>query len=211
MGAAGRPAAAPGGRAAAGRPQSVPDHNAHSTSSTVPPSTSTALARRAARPGRPSRAPGRLPSAGPSSERRVEHRPADQLAGRGRPGRAAAARGSSARTSVASSPPSGEVSSASARSASTYSRGGVVDLGVDDDRQRAEQRQHGRLAHQRRVVARHLDRHARRAPAPGAAPGSRRARSAPAPPSRTSRRRPRGGRGAAGRRRARPRPARCRR
>ncbi len=88
---------------------------------------------------------------------------------------------------------------------------GVVVVEVDHGAQRVEQRAYGGLAHQRRLVAGHLDGHAGTGEAAPQHRDGGAARSGPAPPSATTGRRPRDGPAAAGRPAARPRRARCRR
>ena len=161
-------------------------------------------------PGQPGGAAGRL-AVEALQRRRVEHRPADQLAGRGGPVAGAHRAGEGAYV--------GRVEPAERRGQQRLDPVGadvvvvvrVVDLRVDDHA-RARPAAAAPRARAPAGCRRRPPRPGRRRrPGPAAGTGSRRGRSAPAPPSRTSRCRPRGGPGGAGRRCSRSRRGRCRR
>ena len=211
-------------RGAAGAGQSVPDHSAQSTSSAVPP-----VGERVARPARSSAASARGPRGRRArrarrGSRRVEHAPA-RSSSRRRARRPSLGRAARVLLAGAQRPARGGAGRRRrARRAGEQQRLGPVGVdvvGVGRGRrssrsttaaQRVEQRQHRR--------ARGPAGSSSPATSTGtpAAPRARRSRGIEARPGADqhrhlgpARRRPRGGRGAAGRRGARPRRARCRR
>ena len=193
MRAPGRPAAELDRRAAAGAASAVPDQSVQSSSSAVAPASSCARVRAH------QVADGAGPAAtsapvSPSRVRDVEHGPPDQLA------RVAAGSRSSACAALLLALPQLPGQAAYVAGVEPAERPGQQRLGpggvdvvdvvgvvvveVEHHPQRVDQRQRGRVADQRHLVAGHLDRH------PGGAEGAAQrrdatgGRTAPAPPSR---------------------------